>query len=214
MASVATQEGEAGGMELLASLRRLGAATETSLDLPVDITYEQFEALGVVLGRAQRTVTWMIADWINHGEAVFGEKVAQAVEVTNLNPDTLDNYARVARKVPRERRIAGVPFGVHAEVAPLEPAEQKEWLGKAAANGWKREELRSHLRPVKGLLDDFHHSHAGVEGWVRAALVNWANRNGTVSVVGSAEGQRLFKGRSLIGTVKVETGQPSSSSGS
>lgn len=156
------------GQSLLRRLEDLGAATETSLDLPLNISFKDYEALGVALSRAHRAVTWMISDWLNHGEAVFKEKVYQAVEATGLNPDTLDNYARVARKVPRERRVPGVPFGVHAEVASLEPAQQTEWLGKAKANDWRREELRSHLRPIKmpDLEDD---SHAGVVGSVEDA---------------------------------------------
>ena len=149
------------GLALLSALRSLGAATETSLDLPVDTTYEECEALGAVLGRAHRNVTWMIADWINHVEAVFPDRYSQAVEATNLTPETLGNYARTARKVPRERRVPGVPFSVHTEVAPLEPKQQEEWLGKAKTKGWKREELRSHLRPVKDLP-----GHASVEGEV------------------------------------------------
>jgi hypothetical protein len=147
----------AGGLEILAGLERLGAATEISLDLPADMTYERYEALGAALGRAHRTVAWMLADWINFGERAYGEKYAQAVEVTNLRPETLMNYASVARKVPRERRRVELPFGVHAEVASLEPSEQVEWLEKAVVNEWKREDLREHLRPLKQL-----EHHAGV----------------------------------------------------
>lgn len=135
-----------GGMEILVSLERLGAATATSLDLPADMSYDRYEALGVALGRAHRTVTWMIGDWINFGERAYGEKYAQAVEATNMTPATLMNYASIARKVPRERRREGVPFSVHALVAPLPPREQKEWLDRTERNEWTREELREQLR--------------------------------------------------------------------
>lgn len=146
----------AGGLEILAGLERAGAATTTSLDLPGDLTYDQFVALGTALGRAHRTVSWLLADWINFGELTYGEKYAQAVEATKLRPETLMNYASIGRRVPRERRREELPFGVHAEVAPLEPAEQERWLDRAVENGWRREELREQLRPVKGL-----ESHAG-----------------------------------------------------
>lgn len=136
----------AGGLEILASLERLGAATPTSLDLPVDMSYERYEALGVALGRAHRTVTWMIGDWINFGERAYGEKYAQAVEATNMTPETLMNYASIARKVPRERRRPELPFSVHALVAPLEPRDQTEWLDQAVENEWTRVELRDRLR--------------------------------------------------------------------
>ena len=137
----------AGGLEILASLERLGAATPTSLDLPENMTYARYEALGVALGRAHRTVAWMIGDWINFGERAYGEKYAQAVEVMNMTPETLMNYASICRKVPRERRRPELPFSVHALVAPLPPREQKQWLKEAAEKDWTRAELREKLHP-------------------------------------------------------------------
>lgn len=169
-----------GGTELLRALEELGAATETSLDIPLSITYAQFEALGVALSRAHRAVCWMVGDWVNQGEVLFkDEKVYQAVEATGLHPDTVDNYARIARKVPRERRVVGVPFGVHAEVASLEPDQQTLWLEKARANEWKRADIRVELRPVKQ-LPDIVINHAGVEKIVEAArdLVRSARPSG------------------------------------
>jgi hypothetical protein len=172
------------GQDLLRTLEDLGAATETSLDLPVTITYKQYEALGVALSRAHRAVCWMIADWINQGEALFDERVHQAVEATGLNRYTLDNYARIARDVPRERRVVGVPFGVHAEVASLEPDQQTLWLEKAKANDWRRDELRAELRPVKKLPE----IHAGVDnGNLEEAardLVRTAKKYGNDFLVG------------------------------
>lgn len=134
------------GLELLAALERLGASTEISLDLPPEMPYEQYAAVGVALARGYRGMIWMIADWINFGEKTYGEKYAQAVEETGLHPETLRNYASVARRVPAERRVAGVPFGVHEAVAALEPREQTEWLERVVKNDWKREDLRQHLR--------------------------------------------------------------------
>ena len=139
------------GLEMMASLERLGAASETSLELPPDMTYDRYEAVGMALGRAYRSMVWMIADWINYGERTFPERYAQAVEITKLHPETLKNYARIAEKVAPARRIAGVPMGIHAEVASLEPEQQTLWLERAAENGWRREDLRNELRPVKHL---------------------------------------------------------------
>ena len=148
----------AGGLEILASLERLGAATATSLELPVDLSYERYEALLSVLGRAHRTLTWVIADAINEGEKRYGEKYAQAVELLNMTPETLMNYASIARKVPRERRRVGVPFSVHALVAPLEPSQQTLWLDRTVKNDWTRAELREKLHPPASQ----NGSHSGV----------------------------------------------------
>ncbi len=142
---------------LLRKLRDLGVATDTSLDLPLSITYPQFEALGVAIAADYRRLIWLLSDWMNQGEELFKDKLYQAVEATGLNYHTLQNYARTARQVPSERRLAGVPFTVHTEVAPLEPEQQTLWLETAKKNAWKRDELRAKLRPVKQLPP-----HAGV----------------------------------------------------
>jgi hypothetical protein len=133
-------------MEILATLERLGASTPTSLDLPADLSYERYEALLVVLGRAHRTVAWSIGDAINFGERAYGEKYAHAVEALNMTPETLMNYASIARKVPRERRREELPFSTHALVAPLEPEQQERWLDDAVENDWTRGQLRDRLR--------------------------------------------------------------------
>lgn len=129
-------------------LERLGAVSAIGLDLPADITYERYEALMVALGRAHRAVAWVVGDGLIQGEGLFPERYAQAAEATKLAPQTLMNYASVARRVPKERRRPGIPFGVHAEVASLPPAEQVEWLDRVVANDWRREELRQNIRPV------------------------------------------------------------------
>lgn len=135
------------GLELLANLEQLGAVTSTALILPPGISWDQYEALGVALGRASRTMTWMIGDWINFGERKFGEKYAQAVEATGLRKETLMNYASTARRVPPEVRRPELTFGAHVEVAKLEPLDQIEWLERAVQNEWRREDLRERLNP-------------------------------------------------------------------
>lgn len=139
----------AGDGDVVAVLRALGAATDVSLDLPGDLSYERWEALGVALSVAQRRVAWLIADWLNYGEHAYGAKYDQAVELTGYSLGTLRNYAWTGHRVPPENRVVGVPFSAHTEVAPLPPSEQKEWLEKAAENGWKRDELRANVRAVR-----------------------------------------------------------------
>lgn len=166
-----------GGLEMMASLERVGAATETGLELPAGLSYDRYEALGMALGRAYRAMVWMIADWINYGERCFPETYAQAVEITQLHPETLKNYARIAAKVPPTRRIAGVPMGIHAEVASLPPEEQTEWLERVVQNRWRREDLRRELRPVKNLPPESHARVGEVEEVARD-LVRSAKKYG------------------------------------
>jgi len=151
-ASHALAENET-AVQLLLALEELGAVTPTSLDLsaladtlPDGLEFEQYEAIGALLGRVKRSSSWWVGDFLNYGEGAYGERFAQATHATGLEEQTLLNYSYVARQVPNERRLPGVPFSVHAEVAPLAPREQKAWLKKAAEGGWSRSELRKRMK--------------------------------------------------------------------
>ena len=131
------------GIRLLGELEAAGAITATSLTLPPDLPFDRYEALMAMFGQLHRTSAWLIGDGLNYGERVYGETYAQAAEATGLSRGALINYASVCSHIPKSRRRATVPFSTHMEVAYLEPAEQKEWLDKAAANRWTKEELRA-----------------------------------------------------------------------
>jgi hypothetical protein len=125
---------------LLSDLATEGALTSTALTLDPATSYEQWEALGVMLARLSASSCWLIGDWLNFGETVYGERAYQAADL-GLAVQTVTNYASVARKIPPERRRASLPYSYHAVVAPLEPAEQDAWLEKAEREGWTRRQL-------------------------------------------------------------------------
>lgn len=114
-----------------------------------DFDYGDYEELGGLLSGFHRSSCWWIGDWINFGEGTYGEKYAQAMEVTKLAEGTLMNYASVCRRIPRSRRKIELPFSVHVEVAPLSPSEQKHWLTVAARDDLRQRDLRQVLRPIK-----------------------------------------------------------------
>lgn len=144
MAEVATRPG---GLELLAELEKAGAVTATSLDLDPSLSYDRWESLGAMFGSLHRSACWLIGDWLNFGERVYGETYAQGAEATGLSPDTLMHYSWVARQIPPERRNPFVPFSSHRIVAALEPAEQELWLKRVEDEGWTRRELLANLDP-------------------------------------------------------------------
>ena len=139
------------GLGVLAQLEKAGALTETSLTLPAGTSFDRWEAVLGACGHVKHVTCWLIGDALLFGEAAYGERYAQAVEITGLSPDTLANYASVCRRVPHaHRRGRPLTFGHHAEVAALEPKEQKQWLDKALANDWTRAQLRVQMRDVDG----------------------------------------------------------------
>jgi hypothetical protein len=138
------------GIQLLLDLEAAGAVTETSLALDrADLPYEQYEALGTMLGLVKRRTSWYLGDWLNYGEGAYGERFAQAAAATGLSEPTLLHYQFVCRNVAAPRRRPLVAFGCHALVARLEPREQNTWLKKCERHQWCEKDLREHMKAAR-----------------------------------------------------------------
>lgn len=119
---------------------------ENGLVLPQGLSFEQWSGTGETLSRIDGARQWWIGDWVNYGEARYGEKYAQALGEDAFDYGTLRNAAWVASQIEMSRRRDNLSFGHHQVVAPLEPSEQDEWLDQAIANKWSVHELRRQIR--------------------------------------------------------------------
>lgn len=93
---------------------------------------------------------WNIGDALTMIDVQYGEAAAQlTADYPEHEYDALRDYRYVAEHVEFAVRTANLKFGHHKIVAPLEPAEQAEWLEKAERNEWTVKELRVALRDDK-----------------------------------------------------------------
>ena len=115
----------------------LGLTTE-------ELSFEQWEAMGRYIGSEMRRAAFVVGDWLIFAEerggqlhfwdAVPSDQVSRwvydkAVGLTGIDITTLQNYAYVARHVPREIRNARVSWEHHKKVAKLKDAGTKtNWL--------------------------------------------------------------------------------------
>ncbi len=132
---------------LLDSLAENGALRTTGLYLTdPDITYEQLEAVGGLLGRMHQSLRFAIGDYLAMMEARFPEKFSQGAEVLGISEEGMREYLRVSEKVPRSIRREKLSWSHHRAVAALEVPEQKEWLERAEARNLSHHQLRDALR--------------------------------------------------------------------
>lgn len=169
-------------MQLLLFLEDNGLVDDVSLDLSGvdDLTPERWRLLGVFLGGLGRRVNWYVGDWVNWGEdslvvrdddgavVASGEEAviqvgvegsnhdrySEAERVTGLDHGTLLNISSICRKVAKARRRKELGFWIHAEVAPLDPEDQVQWLQRAIDEGWNRAALRDAIRESKNPTPD------------------------------------------------------------
>lgn len=121
-------------------------------DAPPD--FESWEQVGQFLRYVHTGTQFWLGDWINFGEARYGEKYAQAVESTGYELKTLQTYAWVARQVPRSNRVETVPFGHYLNgIAAKAPEEQARLVKRVQDEGLTQTQLRDLLaeeRAAKG----------------------------------------------------------------
>lgn len=99
---------------------------------------------GQRLGSIGRGIAWWIGDWVNYGNAKFGEKYARAARITGYDAQTLMNMAYVAARFAPSRRRSALSWSHHVEVAALDRTDQDDLLDYA-------EEMRL---SVRGLRDE------------------------------------------------------------
>ncbi|WP_037502713.1 LmbU family transcriptional regulator [Solirubrobacter soli] len=110
------------------------------------MSFGDWAAVGRRLSHVSSRATWALGDWLLFGERAFGGRYRTAVEATNLDYQTLRNYAWVAGSFAPHRRRPELSFQHHAELAAMTEIEQDLWLNRAVTGRWSRNELRRRLR--------------------------------------------------------------------
>lgn len=131
-----------------------GEPQRVALTLPPGLTEIQWKEVGHNLLRCKDSLQFWIGDWINYGEANYGEKYAQAMDIFGVEGQknygyekkTLENFASVSKRVESSLRREKLSFGHHEVVAALESRDQDVWLAKAVMNEWTVAELTKEIR--------------------------------------------------------------------
>ncbi len=120
-----------------------------------ELEFEDWVSLGHRIAIVSDSAAWWIGDWLRFGRNRYGRRrYMTVVEATDLDYQTLRNYAWVAGRIPPSRRQQSLSFGHHAEIAALPEAEQDRWLSRCALEHWSRNELRRRRRRDRGTLEE------------------------------------------------------------
>lgn len=107
-----------------------------------DPTFEEWLSAGTFINNADKSVHFWIGDWLNYGEARWGQMYEQAIERTGFDYGTLANDKYIASRIEFSLRNENLSFTHHVVVAPYLPQEQKILLAKAEELGLSVKQLR------------------------------------------------------------------------
>jgi hypothetical protein len=117
------------------------------------LSFERYEALGVLLGRVGSAVRWAVGDWLAFGEQLYGERAAQASEALGMSPEGRQEAIRVALAIPRSHRRPSLSWGTHRACAAkwIDPAQRQELLDRAEREGWGTREMAAAVKDLRTL---------------------------------------------------------------
>jgi hypothetical protein len=128
--------------------------TQTSLELPENLTSEQWEKTGLALGNVQQSTIWWIGDWWAYGHQYGKRKeIVERDDWTGPVFDTCVKAAWVCRafeSLPRRR--LSLTFTHHQEVASLSPEEADGLLDECEAEKLTVKQLRERVKKTKTFL--------------------------------------------------------------
>ena len=126
-----------------------GLVTSTGWQAPHFMDFDEWAKEGRRLRAVHNGVLWAVGDWLNWGEAKWGERYTQAVEATGYAQSFLQNVKWVAAKFTPDQRRNGLSFSHHSEVASLEPETAQAFLTVAEHDGMSTADLRSRVKEAK-----------------------------------------------------------------
>ncbi len=106
-------------------------------------------ALEVAKAAFKRSGFWL-ADLLRYGDerTDWAERLSQVASIVGISEKRAKNI-RAVGAMPASRRREGVEFGLHEEVAGLDPGDQVRFLEEAETNGYSRNELRQVIQGSK-----------------------------------------------------------------
>jgi DNA modification methylase len=105
-------------------------------------TFEEWLAFGENIKNVEKGVHFWIGDWLNYGEAKWGEMYKKAIETSGFEYDTVRHNKYISSRIELGRRRPNLSFSHHEEVAPNTPEEQEILLDHAEKHGWSAKKLR------------------------------------------------------------------------
>ena len=102
------------------------------LNLPSEIDFDQWSAVGATLFHIGRAHQWWVGDWMVFGDQKYGQEMMQAVELDGYDPDTISQWMWVSETIPEAERRETLSWSHHRAVAGLpRKADRKKVLNRA-----------------------------------------------------------------------------------
>lgn len=129
-------------MSTATQLAMTGQWTRTSLNLPVQMSFDDWLGVGAQLNEMEQSVQWWVGDWLIYGEATFAEKLAKAAELTGYSIDRLKEARKVSAAYPADTRSENLGWTHYRAAVQLPPEQRANVIRQAEEQGWTTKDTR------------------------------------------------------------------------
>jgi transcriptional regulator with XRE-family HTH domain len=120
--------------------------TAVGLQLKERTSFQAWQEIGAQLLALEGGLNWWLGDWLNFGQAKYGEKYTAAIEITGRDRQNLADLAWVAGRYEPARRRESLSWTHHREVAALPSDDQDRLLDTAEREKWSVRALRESIQ--------------------------------------------------------------------
>ena len=131
------------------SLGLPGTARRVGLQLPEDLSFEEWSGIGSTLQSVEGSIQWWIGDWLNFGERRYGEMYTQAMDATERSYQALADAKWIAGEFEFSCRHENLSWTHHRESASLPHEERADVLSIAENEGWSVRDVRAEVNRRK-----------------------------------------------------------------
>lgn len=111
-------------------------------------TVDEWLAYGARIRKVDKAIQWVIGDWLNYGEAAYGEAYSQAFTMwPDVDYGRLRDYKWVSKAIPMSFRNDNLSWTHHRIVAKMAPKSAGRWLRLADDVGMSAAKLREEIAP-------------------------------------------------------------------
>lgn len=125
--------------------------TPTGLEMPDDLTQDEWINFSDVIDRFETSIQWIIGDWLVYGDGkryLTWEGLEQHVLGGRYQSETLRKYSRVCSSIDSGRRLPGQSFSLHQVIVEsANPNDYDMWLDEINHKKYSVMGLRRAIKP-------------------------------------------------------------------
>jgi hypothetical protein len=116
------------------------------MQITAEVTRDEWLGIFTAIQHIQSAIQWIIGDWLVYGvEREWGKTYDDFAAQIGYKPETLHNFAWVAKSIHFSLRNEKLSFNHHYVVAGMSPEDQRTWLERAVENHWSVARLREEI---------------------------------------------------------------------